>query len=58
MHGQRDDPFPGPRPAKPQHGDAAHRCRRCLKPVTDEEHERFFQRTGLCFWCAYVEPQG
>jgi hypothetical protein len=40
-----------------QPGDTK-RCKRCRKPITSEEYERFFERTGLCFWCAYVDPQG
>jgi hypothetical protein len=34
------------------------RCRRCRKLVSSAEQEIFFLRTGLCFWCAYVDSQG
>lgn len=34
------------------------RCRRCRKVVVNGEIETYFARTGLCFWCAYVDAQG
>ena len=34
------------------------RCRRCRKVISSTEQEIFFLRTGLCFWCAYVDSQG
>jgi hypothetical protein len=34
------------------------RCRRCRKVISSAEQEIFFLRTGLCFWCAYVDSQG
>jgi hypothetical protein len=37
---------------------AAPRCRRCRKLISSAEQEIFFLRTGLCFWCAYVDSQG
>jgi hypothetical protein len=45
-------------PAEPSQSVGPSRCKRCRKPISSEEYERFFERTGLCFWCAYVDPQG
>lgn len=53
---------PGPRPLEqPPDRASPHlelRCCRCAKPIRDLEMELYFLQTGLCFWCAYVDPQG
>lgn len=49
------DPPPGAG-AQPRGGQL--HCPRCKKPIPQEERDLFFSRTGLCFWCAYVDPQG
>lgn len=36
----------------------AFRCARCQKRIEDLEMEVYFGQSGLCFWCAYVDPQG
>jgi hypothetical protein len=46
-------------PSDPAAGPAiAPRCRRCRKIIASVDQEIFFLRTGLCFWCAYVDSQG
>jgi hypothetical protein len=45
-------------PADPAGTSTAPRCRRCRKVIASPEQEVFFLRTGLCFWCAYVDSQG
>jgi hypothetical protein len=52
------EPAKGDAPAEAVPPSATNRCKRCRKPITSAEYERFFERTGLCFWCAYVDPQG
>ena len=32
-------------------------CRRCRKLILQDENEIPFRELGLCFWCAYVDPQ-
>lgn len=39
-------------------GTPAPRCRRCRKLVVNADIETYYARTGLCFWCAYVDAQG
>jgi ribosomal protein L37E len=34
------------------------RCKRCQKVLDVPERETYFARTGMCFWCAYVDSQG
>ena len=34
------------------------RCKRCQKLLDVPERETYFARTGMCFWCAYVDSQG
>lgn len=34
------------------------RCRRCQKKLGADERELFHERSGLCYWCSYVDPQG
>ena len=46
------------RPADAAGAATPPRCRRCRKVISSAEQEIFFRRTGLCFWCAYVDSQG
>ena len=34
------------------------RCVRCEKPLRDEKGDVQRVEGPICFWCAYVEPQG
>lgn len=34
------------------------RCKRCGKLLEAPERETYYTRTGMCFWCAYVDAQG
>lgn len=48
-------------PTSPPSNDAAskeRRCRRCDQVLDALERETYFERTGMCFWCAYVDSQG
>lgn len=44
-----------PQPVKPTRAEY---CRRCQKVLDTPERETYFARTGMCFWCAYVDSQG
>ena len=37
---------------------SAPRCTRCRKRIAELAAEPYFAKTGLCFWCAYVDAQG
>ena len=53
------DPQQSTAPTTDSAGPAtAPRCRRCRKIIASTDQEIFFLRTGLCFWCAYVDSQG
>lgn len=41
--------------ATPEEGD---RCVRCGKALEGERREPLVGERPLCFWCAYVDPQG
>lgn len=33
-------------------------CKLCGKPLREDVVQPWGERGPLCFWCAYVEPQG
>lgn len=49
-------PKASPPDRKPSHNER--RCKRCQKLLDAPERETYFSRTGMCFWCAYVDSQG
>lgn len=51
-HTKRPEPPPRDTAAKER------RCRRCGQVLDSPERETYFERTGMCFWCAYVDSQG
>ena len=60
MRADQDQDAVNQRKGSPQSrpGQGEQRCKRCRKLLDAPERETYFARTGMCFWCAYVDSQG